>query len=213
MNLDICNAKGFIPMYNDPTLPQQAPYGQPQSPYGQSLYGQPQSPYGQSPVFSPIAPQQPKKSRRNLWIILSVIVLVVGAGIFALVYFLNHNGATDAVNTSSKNQDYLTAYQYYAAIKNQDYAIAYQYLDPNLRTNQGGQPVTQDVFIQTGQLVDTEKGPVTNYSITSTSLSSTNGGNTEDFTVNVTRNGTSYDVHLQLRQEGNDWKIVSFDTI
>jgi hypothetical protein len=151
-----------------------------------------------------MAPPQPQKSRRKQWIILgiiAVVLLAIGGGIFVLVNFLTHNGATDAVN------------KYYTAIKNQDYATAYQYLDPNLKTNQGGLSVTQDLFIQAGQLVDEEKGQVTNYTITSTSLNSTNGVNTGSFTVHVTRTGTSYDVHLRLRQEGNDWKIISFDTI
>lgn len=187
-------------MYNDPNQPQQEPYGQ-----GQPSYGQAQVPYGVPPV-SFVSPQQPRKRRRWLWIILGIIVVLLLAcagGIFALVNLVSHNPATDVVN------------HYYTAIKSQDYPTAYQYLDPSMKLSSQGasQQVTPALFTQVGQAVDGAKGKVTNYTISSTALNSNNGVNTANFTVSVTRNGPSYDVHLQLQQEGSDWKLVSFDSL
>ena len=185
-------------MSNYPEQPQQSPYGQ-----GHSYYVQPQQPQSGAPPAPPdsVAPQQQRKKRRRWpWIVLSIVV-VLAAGIFALVNFISHNPATDLAN------------QYYTAIKKQDYATAYRYLAPNMTTSPDNQPLTQDLFTQAGQGLDTTKGQVTKYTITSTSLNSNNGVNTADFTVNVTRNYGSYDVHLHLQQQGTDWKILSFDNI
>lgn len=202
-------------MYNDPNQPQQYPYGQPPPPpYGQPPYGQPQqppygqppygqSPYGVPPVPNAVPPQQPKKGRRALWIVLGVIVALVLAcvvGILALVNVVTHNPATDMVN------------HYYTAIKSQDYATAYNDLDTSGITF-NNQSLTQSLYIQAAQVLDTQKGKVTAYSITSTNISTSNGVNTASFTVNVTRNAQPYDVHLQLKQEGNAWKIVSIDNV
>jgi Putative lumazine-binding len=106
--------------------------------------------------------------------------------------------------------------QYYDAIRNHDAAKAYSYLDPTMKlTFQGqSQQINEQTFAQVLQAYDQAKGPVSDYSITSTNIStSTSTGNTANVTVRVTRSGNSYDVHLQLRQEGNDWKILSFDGI
>ncbi len=204
-------------MSNDPNRPQQPPYGQPQPPYGQSPspygpsqppYGQPPPPYGQPPpsYAGSIPPQQPKKRRRWPWIVLGIVIVLLlacGGGVFAVVQLIAHNPATDVVN------------HYYTAIENQDYATAFGYLDPNMKltTSQGpGGQMTQDLFAQVGQEFDTQRGKISKYNITNTALNSSNGVNTGTFTVSLTRSGAPYDVHLQLQQEGNDWKIISFDS-
>jgi hypothetical protein len=184
-------------MYNNPNQPQQAPYGQ--SPYG------PPPQYPVPPVPAPA--QQPKKGRRWLWIILGIIgvlVLACVGGFFVVINTVLHNPATDVVN------------HYYTAIASQNYGTAYQYLDPSIKltTSQGtGQQITQALFTQAGQGLDTAKGKVTSYKITSTLLSTNNGGNFASFTVSVTRNGAPYDIHLMLHQEGSTWKIISFDNV
>ena len=142
-----------------------------------------------------------------LWIILGVVgvlVLACVGGIFVFVNAVTHSPAVDTVN------------RYYMAMESQDYATAYQFLDPNISlTFQGAsQQISQGLFTQAAQAYDTQKGKVSSYSITSTNLnSSASAGNTAAITVNVTRNSGSYDVHLQLKQEGSDWKIVSFDSL
>jgi Protein of unknown function (DUF3828) len=208
-------------MYNDPNQPpQQPPYGQPQPPYygppqqsygppqqppyGQPPYGPPQQPYGQPqygvpPVPGYIPQQPPKKRRTVLWILLGVLLVLVLAcvGVFGTIfYFGTHNPATDVVN------------KYYTAIQNQDYATAYSYIDAsNITLN--NQSITQDLYTQGAQAVDAQKGKVTSYSIGNFNINSS----TATFTVSVTRNGSPYDVHLKLQQEGSAWKIVSVDNV
>src|SRR6266699_3537668 len=217
-------------MYNDPNQPQQPPseqtsyghppygrppYGQPQPPYGQPPYGQPpppygqpQSPYGQPPWGEqpPLYGQPPKKRRR--WPLPLVIAIIVGivvlacVGGFAAIYLFVFNSPPKAV-----------AQQYYDALKSQDYAMAYSYLDPTIEiTFQGGsQQITQQAYTQAAQAYDATKGKVSDFSITYVDIKYLTTGNTADVTVQVTRNGNAYEVNLKLRQEGNDWKIVSFD--
>jgi hypothetical protein len=210
-------------MYNDPNQPQQPPseqtsYGQPpygQPPYGQPPYGQP--PYGQSPppYEQPQSPYgqpslygQPPKKRRRWLLVLAIIVgilVLAGVGGFAAIYLVVFNSPPKTV-----------AQQYYDAIKSQDYALAYSYLDPNIEiTFQGrSQQITQQAFTQAAQAYDATKGKVRDFSITSVDFNySTSTGNTGHVTVRVTRNGNAYDVHLMLRQEGNDWKIVDVDSL
>jgi len=210
-------------MYNDPNQPQQNPFGQQPPPYGQPPYGQPQQqPYGQPqqpqygqpaqqygtpqygippiPTYGP--PQQPPKKRRRWpWIVLGIVVvlvLVCGGGGLLLANFLTHNGATDAAN------------QYYTAVEHQDYNTAFTYLDASHLTL-NGQGLTQELYVQGAKLFDQAKGKLTAYSISSTSLNSNNGVNTAMLTVSETRNGSAYDVHVQLQQEGGAWKITSLD--
>ncbi len=196
-------------MYNDPNRLQQPTYGQlsyvqpsyeQSQPYGQPQWGQQPPPYGQ--------PQQPPKRRRRwLWIlaiVVGVLVLAFVGGIAALVLAVNNSPAT------------AVSQQYYNAIKSQDYAKAYSYLDPTIKlTSQGQtQQINEQLFTQSAQAYDQAKGKVSDYSITGINISSsTDTGNTANATVRVTRNNNSSDVHLQLRQEGNDWKIVGFDSI
>jgi Putative lumazine-binding len=202
-------------MSANPNRPQQPAYEQPA--YGQSIYTQPQAPYepsqpygqpqwGQQTAYAP--PQQPPKKRRRwpliLAIVATVLVLAFVGGI-AAVFLAVNNSPAKAVSQ-----------QYYDAIKNHDAAKAYSYLDPTIKlTFQGqSQQINEQTFAQVLQAYDQAKGPVSDYSISSINIStSTSTGNTANVTVRVTRSGNSYDVHLQLRQEGNDWKILSFDGI
>lgn len=131
-------------------------------------------------------------------------MLACVGGVFVFVNAVTHSPAANTVN------------QYYTAMENQDYTTAYQYLDPGMSlTFQGAsQQISQSLFTAAAQAYDAQKGKISSYSITSTNLnSSTSAGSTAAITVKVTRNGSSYDVHLQLKQEGSDWKIVSFDSL
>ena len=208
-------------MYDDPKQPQQSPYGQSQNPYGQpqapygqaqNAYGQPQAPYQQqAPYGQPQAPygqpQPPKKRRRwplILAIVAGILVLACVGGIAAVVLAVNNSPA----KTVSQ--------QYYDAMKSQDYTSAYSHMDPSIKlTFQGqSQQINQQLFTQAAQSYDQAKGKVSSYTISSVNISSSSSaGDTADITVSVTRNNKAYDVHLQLQQEGNDWKIVSFDSL
>lgn len=219
-------------MYNDPNQPQQPPSGQPsygQPPYGQPPYGQPQPPYGQPPYGQPPPPYGPPQSpygqpqwgeqpplyrqpprKRRRWPLPLVLAIIVGilvlacVGVFAAIFLVVYNSPPKKV-----------AQQYYDAIKSQNYAMAYSYLDPNIEiTFQGrSQQITQQTFTQAAQAYDATKGKVSDYSFTSVDFNYSSTGNIGHVTVRVTRNGNAYDVHLTLQQEGNDWKIVSFDSL
>jgi hypothetical protein len=106
-----------------------------------------------------------------------------------------------------------TAASYYKAIQKQDYATAFTYLDISGASVEG-QQITQDAFVLLAQAVDKTKGTVSSFSQSGISLNtSTSSGNTATVTMDVTRNGSSYTVHLELRQENNVWKITSVDNI
>ena len=74
-----------------------------------------------------------------------------------------------------------------------------------------GQQVTQTAFIHKAQQVDRDKGLIRNV----TSKSFQFSGNAQQATIqmNVTRGQKSYVVTLQLKSEGNTWKIMSADGI
>jgi hypothetical protein len=191
--------------------PNQSPPSYGQSPYGQlqESYGQAPQPYSQSqysvPPAPPIYAPPPKKSRRGLWItlgiIFGVILLVFAGGIVAIVAYVNNSPAKTVTQ------------HYYDAVKSQNYAQAYTYLDiQTLTLNGQQQQATQALYTQVAQIVDQQNGKVTDYTITGVNLSSsTSGGNVATVTVNVTRSGKTQEVHVQLKQEGNDWKIVGID--
>jgi len=131
-------------------------------------------------------------------------------GIFDLVGNALCKGLEGQGSTPNPATD--VANKYYTAIQSQDYATAYSYLDASSITF-NNQSLTQSLYTQAAQAVDAQKGKVTSYSITSTNLNTSNGVNTASCTISVTRNGSPYDVHLKLQQEGNDWKIVSIDNV
>jgi hypothetical protein len=157
---------------------------------------------------SPVPPQVgflPKRRKVPLWawivIAFVVFVVVIACGVLGLVLFLNNSPAKAVV------QDY------YAAVEKQDYAKAYTYLDIQTLTAAGQQlPATQETYIQASQELDQIEGKVTAYSIIGIEISgSSSTGNTASITVSVTRGGKMLEVHVQLRQIGNNWKIVGVD--
>ncbi len=148
---------------------------------------------------------------RWLWITLAIVggILVLGCGgcIIASVAGLGIFGRT----VSTAIAPSATANSYYNAIKKQDYATAFTYLDISGASVEG-QQVSKDAFIILGQTIDATKGTVSSFSQSGISLN-TSSGNTATVTMDVTRNGSSYTVHLELRQENNVWKITSVDNI
>ncbi len=219
-------------MYNDPNQPPQQPQpnpyevpptqyaGQPpyeptqyvgpqynpQQQYGAPPYNQPPPPYGAPPVpgYAQIPQQQPKRSKRWLWITLSIVggVLVLSCIGCVVLGALGYNFLAPTVSAS------VTASSYYQAIENQDYTKAYSYLASNMQTT-SNQPLTQGLFTQVAQTRDLRDGQVTNFS--QTNISTNNG--TASVAMSVTRSGQSYVVQLQLQQINGNWVITQFDTI
>jgi len=222
------------PPYGQPGEPQQPPYEQqwgqqPQSQYGQPPYGQPQQPpyeqqwgqqppqnyaptqyvapaYGAQPAPGYMPPQQPKRSRRGLWIALAIIggLIVLSCGVCGILFATGVGFFAKTVAGPA-----ITVNQYYSAVEKQDYNTAFSYISTNL-TASNGQTLTHELYTTAAQALDTVKGKVTNFSVGSISTSN----NVASVTVSVTRGSASpYDVHLQLQQINGSWKITSYDNI
>lgn len=225
-------------MYNDPYQPLPPQQGQPQQPpqspfpspydpnygqYAQQPYGPPpgtqygvpqgpqglQAPYGPPPYGMPpgqFMPPQKKSSLTWLWITLGIVggVLVLGCaacGIFA--YTIGKQATTLAGPAFAVGE-------YYQYLKASDYSKAYTFVDPNASYTIGGQVASvsdEPSFAKTAQSVDATDGPITTIAV------STSSTDTTHITMTITRNGSSYDVHLTLSQEGSTWKIVAADGI
>lgn len=161
------------------------------------------------PQLSPALPP-PQQHRRRWPRILTVAGIIGGVltlGVIAVLVFT-------FVSTSTSESGAVKATQaYYDAMKAQNYTQAFTYLYPNRTIQETGVEihVTEPVFVALAQNIDKSDGKVLSYSITSSEVNPTDTADVADVTVSVTRSSGSYDVHLQLQQEGNDWKILSMD--
>lgn len=154
-------------------------------------YSLPPAPYYSK---APANYQRPRSSYRWLWIVLGVfalLCLVVGALVWVF--------AVSPVGGPTIASD-----QYYTANRDNDYTKAHGYLDTALRAI-----VSQEAFARQAQQEDAALGRVSHYSYSNVPL-----GDPATTTITVTRSsGTTYTVHLELRQEGGAWKITAFDRI
>jgi hypothetical protein len=152
---------------------------------------------------SPNYIQQPRKSRTWLWIVLGSAIavllftgLVAGSAFFALNSFFQKTDQSIPVVAS-----------YGFAFIRQDYANAYSDLDSRATIN--GQQVNQQSFSALATAADTHFGKVSGYSIDSP----LQRNDPTHVTITVHRGDHSYQIHLQLKLEGNAWKIVSADGV
>jgi hypothetical protein len=132
-----------------------------------------------------------------VWVILSILALssILGCTVLAL-------GASFAIKTFGGPT--IASDQYYTAIRDQDYARAYSYLGSGLQAR-----LSQEAFSQQAQRQDEALGRVSRYA-----YANVPGGDPATVILTVTRaNGTSYTVHLEVRQEGGAWKVSAFDRI
>ena len=199
------------PYYGQPGQPQQPPYGQPQwgqqppQDYAPTQYVAPA--YGTQPAAPGyMPPQQLKRSRRGLWIVLGIIggLIVLSCAVCGILFVAGVGFFAKTVAAPA-----LVANQYYSAVEKQDYSTAYSYLNTNLIA-QNNQPLTQELYTTAARTLDTAKGTVSNYSVGNISVNN----NTASVTVSVTRGSTpAYDVQLQLQQVNGTWKITRFDNI
>ncbi len=70
-----------------------------------------------------------------------------------------------------------------------------------------------NAYVQKAKVLDVQEGKVTSYSFSEVGVEFSNGVNTANIIVNVTRKGVTYPVQVQLLQEPNGWKIISIDGI
>jgi len=116
---------------------------------------------------------------------------------------------TGTASTTPRGTDAIkaTITSYYQTIEAQNYPLAYSYLDANA-TTADGQKLTQQTFTQLAQSRDNLFGPVTSFDLLINSSDHT------QVVMTLTRKaGLRYHAHLQVKQEGNDWKILTLDRI
>jgi hypothetical protein len=197
------------PPYGQPGQPQQPPYEQqwgqqPPQDYAPTQYVAPA--YGAQPAPGYMPPQQPKRSRRGLWIALGIIggLIVLSCAVCGIFFVLGIGFFAKSVALPA-----ITVNQYYSAVEKQDYNTAFSYISTNL-TASNGQTLTQDLYTTAAQALDFAKGKVTTYSVGNVSTSN----NVASVTVSVTRGSAApYDVQLQLQQINGSWKITSYNNI
>jgi hypothetical protein len=151
------------------------------------------------PNYGPVpgASQKPRKSYRWVWITLGILGLVCVLGGTLLIW-----GIGSAINTFGGAT--IASDQYYTAIREQDYARAYSFLGSNVKAG-----ISQEAFTQQAQQQDAAYGRVREFSYANVPV-----GDLASATLTVTRaNGTTYTVHLEMRQEEGMWKITAFDRI
>jgi hypothetical protein len=152
---------------------------------------------------SPNYIQQTRKSLTWIWIVLVSVIgvllftaLVAGSTIFALHTFFQQT-----------DQPVPVVANYGLDFMRQDYANAFSDLDS--RANINGQQIDQQSFIALADAADTHYGKVSGYSIDAVPQ----GTDPSYVTITVHRGDQNYQVHLQLKLEGNNWKIVSADRV
>ena len=146
---------------------------------------------------------QPGKSRTWFWIVLGSAIgvllfsaLVAGSAFFALHTFFQQTDQPVPVVAS-----------YGLAFIRQDYANAYTDLDSRATIN--GQRVDQQSFTALAIAADTHYGKVSEWNIDP----ALQGNDPSHMTITVHRSNRNYQIHIQLKLEGNDWKIVSADGV
>ena len=149
----------------------------------------------------------PRRSRIVL-VILGVVlivplVLIIGI-IVSLGYAESHQPTVgDAMNAS---------WQYYQAIQRHDYTTAYHSLDKHATITVQSRPVVMNsvhTLATASQALDTRDGVISSYIATDGHFEQ--GTTIVNLTMQVTRTGPSYDVHLKLELASGSWKILSAD--
>ena len=149
--------------------------------------------FGNEPTEPNAAVAAPMKSRRGLWITLSVIVALLiilgGAGVYAFAQYTAPGVA---------------AAQFCNDLKAQNYSAAYGLLASDLKTQ-----FSQDAFTLGSQDLDADEGKVA--ACTSTGYSYTLFGSTATVAAKLSRN-QSYQGNVHLKSESGTWKVSGLDT-
>jgi hypothetical protein len=93
--------------------------------------------------------------------------------------------------------------KYYQALEQRNDTLAYSFLDPNATTT-SGQKLTLPVFTNLATSADTNQGTIKTFSI---------DAYPPLIVMTITRQYGPYHAHLQVKLEGNSWKITSLDRI
>ena len=182
---------------------------------GQQVLQTPQAPPGYPGYPPPYAPpfvQQPpvKKSRRWLWITLSVlgVVLLLSCGLCGWVVYNFFAPAVQGITGSLNVID-----DYYSNLQSANYTAAFSDINTRYQLSK----LTEPQFAQLAGDRDKTYGAIRSYTPGQPAYASDpNGG--FDFTrftisVDVKRAKLNYTSTLYLRKIGNDWKITNFDSV
>ncbi len=152
-------------------------------------------------------PPTKNKSRKNFWIIFSVIatIILIACGLFSWVaYSFTTRVLSPLVQGETESLNVVTTY--YDDIESQQYSAAYSYIQ--------GNGMTESAFTQQATQRDNQFGIVTSFQIGTPSLIETAGSSAYTVPVMVTRNPNySYTAHLDLHKIGSNWKITYLDLI
>lgn len=155
-----------------------------------------------APTFTQPDQQQPRWSRRTLWIMVGTLVALALIGITAIVWLRGSSEFSSELNSVKQNGS--ISERYYLNIMSGDYTTAYSFLESNATI--AGEPVDQQAFMRLAKSADARYGNV--HGITFSTES-----DAAQVTVTVSRGSRNYNVHLVLKQENGTWKIVNADGI
>ncbi len=214
------------PMQPQPLQPRYGQLGQPasanpgvappQTP-GQQIPRQPQAQQGfyppaYPPPFVPPYERRPpvRKSRRWLWITLSIVgaVVLLTCG---LCSWAAYNFLAPAVQGVSGSLNVVN--DYYGDLQTKNYAAAFG----DISTQYELSSLTETKFAQEASTRDSQYGPILSFTPGQPAYASTpNGG--FDFTrftvsVDVKRTKLSYTTTFYVRKIGGNWKITNFDSV
>ncbi len=198
--------QGYVQGQQPPQPPQQPQ--QPQAPQG--FYQQ--VPPNYPPSFVPPYERRPpvRKSRRWLWITLSIVgaVLLLSCGLCSWAAYSFLAPAVQGVSGSLNVVD-----DYYGNLQTKNYAAAFG----DVNTQYELSSLTEAQFAQQASARDSQYGAVLSYTPGQPAYASTPGGGF-DFTrftisVDVKRPKLSYTTTLYLRKIGNNWKITNFNSV
>ena len=192
----------------NPAVQQMQAQGQQQSPQGSYPPVPPNYPPSFVPPYERRMPA--KKSRRWLWITLSIVgaVLLLTCGLCSWAAYSFLAPAVQGVSGSLNVVD-----DYYSNLQTKDYVAAFG----DINTQYELSSLTEAQFAQQASDRDSQYGAVLSYTPGQPAYaSSPNGG--FDFTrftisVDVKRPKLSYTTTLYVRKIGNNWKITNFDSI
>jgi hypothetical protein len=93
---------------------------------------------------------------------------------------------------------------YYRTIVAENYRRAFTYLAANV-TGPDGRRLTLPAFLQLAHMMDSEEGPVANFSV---------GAFQSLIVMTISRKkGGPYNAHLQMARDAGGWTIISIDRI
>jgi hypothetical protein len=149
----------------------------------------------------------PRRSRMVLVLlgVVLIVPLVLLIGIITSLWYANTHRPSvgDAMKASG---------QYYQAIQRHDYTTAYHSLDQHTTITVQSRPVVMNslhTLATASQALDTRDGVISGYIATDGHFEQ--GTTIVDLTMQVTRTGHFYDVHLKLELASGSWKILSAD--